>query len=133
MSEEKTGHSTSPEDRNYEVSDASLRPIVVSAGVLAGICVASMFLIKGVLGFFEERKAESAVAASPLAEGRQLPPEPRLQVQPETDLDHLNAKADSLVNRYDWIVREAGVVRIPVERAMELVLKAGLPTRDPAK
>ncbi len=133
MSEEKTGHSTSPKDKNYEVSDAKLRPIVVSAGILAGICLVAMFLIKGVLGFLEEQKAESAVAASPLAEARQLPPEPRLQVKPETDLDHFNAKADSLVNRYDWIVREAGVLRIPVERAMELVLKAGLPTRDQAK
>ena len=133
MSEEKTGHSHSPEDKNYEVSDAKLRPIVISAGVLAGICLGAMFLIKGVLGFLEEQKAESAVAASPLAEARQLPPEPRLQVKPETDLDHFNAKADSLVSRYDWIVREAGVLRIPVERAMELVLKAGLPTRDQAK
>jgi hypothetical protein len=38
-----------------------------------------------------------------------------------------------LLEGYGWVDREAGVVRLPIERAMALVLERGLPTRPAAE
>jgi hypothetical protein len=35
----------------------------------------------------------------------------------------------NLLNSYGWIDRQNGIVRLPVDRAMELLLEPGLPTR----
>ncbi len=35
------------------------------------------------------------------------------------------------LNSYGWVDRKHGVIRIPIERAMDLVAQRGLPTRGP--
>jgi hypothetical protein len=60
-----------------------------------------------------------------------LPPaaEPRLQADPPRDLREHRRREEALLSTAGWVDREAGVVRIPVERAMELVAERGLPHR----
>lgn len=54
---------------------------------------------------------------------------PHLQLTPPEDLQKFRAREESELNSYGWIDRTAGVVRIPIARAMELVLERGLPVR----
>jgi hypothetical protein len=56
-------------------------------------------------------------------------PGPQLQVSAPADLEAFRAREETELHSYGWINRTSGVVRIPIERAMELVLQAGLPTR----
>jgi hypothetical protein len=65
---------------------------------------------------------------SPLADVRQIPPEPRLQVNGVADLQDFRAKEEGVLHSYGWIDRKAGSVRIPIGRAMDLLLQRGLPT-----
>ena len=58
------------------------------------------------------------------------PPSPRLQLAPPADLQTFRAREEAELNSYGWINRTAGVVRIPIDRAMELVLQEGLPVRS---
>jgi hypothetical protein len=60
-----------------------------------------------------------------------LPPAPNLQVTPASDLDQLRAEEDLRLNTFDWVDKEQGVVRIPVQTAMEVVVKQGLPAQLP--
>ena len=53
---------------------------------------------------------------------------PRLQVSPPEDLREFRAREDAELNGYGWINKTARVVRIPIERAMELALQRGFPT-----
>ena len=39
---------------------------------------------------------------------------------------------EKLLNTYGWIDRQNGIVRLPIDRAMELLLERGLPTPEPA-
>ena len=55
---------------------------------------------------------------------------PRLQLKPPEDLNNFRAGEETALNNYGWINQTAGVVRIPIERAMDLVLERGLPTRS---
>lgn len=54
---------------------------------------------------------------------------PVLQVSAPLDLQAFRAGEDAELGSYGWINKTSGVVRIPIERAMELVLQQGLPTR----
>lgn len=55
---------------------------------------------------------------------------PRLQLAPDVDLQAFRAREDAELNSYGWIDRTAGVVRIPIDRAMELIAQRGLPARS---
>ena len=63
-------------------------------------------------------------------EEKQLPPLPRLQVNPEQDLKALREQQTAALDTYGWVVRDRGIVHIPIERAMDLILERGaLPAR----
>jgi hypothetical protein len=71
--------------------------------------------------------------ASPFENARVLPPAPRLQVEPRAELHAYCEQQDKLLNTYGWADEHNGVVRIPVDRAMELTLQQGLPSRSAAE
>jgi mono/diheme cytochrome c family protein len=48
------------------------------------------------------------------------PPEPRLQANPPQELQVMKATQAAQISEYAWVDRQAGVVRIPIERAMAL-------------
>jgi len=54
---------------------------------------------------------------------------PHLQIVPAADLEAFRAKEETELNSYGWINRTAGVVRIPIARAMDLLLERRLPVR----
>lgn len=55
---------------------------------------------------------------------------PVLQVSPRLDLEEFRRREDAELNSYGWINRTAGIVRVPIEQAMNLVLQEGLPVRS---
>ena len=48
-------------------------------------------------------------------------------MQPHLELKDYCALQQQEVNSYGWVNKQSGVVRIPVDRAMDLVLQRGLP------
>ncbi len=61
-------------------------------------------------------------------------PQPRLQTDDgNQEIADLHAKEDLLLQNYSWVDKSQGKVRIPIERAMELVAKQGLPVAQHAE
>jgi hypothetical protein len=54
---------------------------------------------------------------------------PTIQVNPARDLLQVRATERANIEEYGWVDRERGTIRIPVERAMELLLERGLPVQ----
>jgi len=55
-------------------------------------------------------------------------PQPRLQTDDgNQEIADLHAKEDLLLDNYSWVDKSQGKVRIPIEQAMEIVAKQGLP------
>ena len=55
-------------------------------------------------------------------------PTPRLQTDDgNQDVADLHAREDLLLDNYTWIDQSKGTVRIPIERAMEIIAQKGLP------
>ena len=61
------------------------------------------------------------------ADPRFQSPAPVLQVASSEDLVTWQAAEDEALQSYGWMDRKAGVIRIPVERAREIILQRGLP------
>jgi hypothetical protein len=63
-----------------------------------------------------------------LAQMTQQFPTPRLQTDDgNQEIADLHAKEDLLLNNYSWANQSQGKIRIPIERAMELIAQSGLP------
>jgi hypothetical protein len=53
----------------------------------------------------------------------------RLQTEPFGDYETLREQEERVLGDYGWVDEKAGVVRLPIARAMELVVQRGLPVR----
>jgi hypothetical protein len=61
-------------------------------------------------------------------------PTPRVQMDNgDQDIADLHAREDLLLDNYTWIDQAKGTVRIPIDRAMELIAQQGLPVAPPAQ
>ncbi len=115
-------------ERRYETRDVTTRNIVHSAiglAVLMAVGLASSWLV---MKYFV-RVQPLGPPASPFDNTRTLPPSPRLQVSPAENLKEYKAKEESKLKSYGWVDRNAGIARIPIERAMEISLRRGFPVR----
>lgn len=123
----------------YETRDVKVRPLVVFTVGLAVTIIAAYLIILGIFRLFDARETAKDATADPAAVQRAalpveltLPPSPRIQADPAGEYEALRRREDDLLSTYGWVDREAGVVRIPVELAMKLVVDQGLPARQPA-
>jgi hypothetical protein len=61
-------------------------------------------------------------------------PTPRVQTDDgNQDIADMHAREDLLLDNYTWIDQSKGTVRIPIDRAMELIAQRGLPAAPPAQ
>jgi hypothetical protein len=58
-------------------------------------------------------------------------PGPLLQEVPVADFATFRAGEEAELSGYGWVDRDRAVTRIPVERAMQLLLERGLPRTAP--
>jgi len=113
----------------YEKSDADAKSLTKFGLGLAAITIVVLILMFAMLKFLAQRQQASQPAKHPLSEASQMPPEPRLQVTPEIDLEKFREDETHKMNGYGWVMKDAGVVHIPVDSALALVAKRGLPVR----
>jgi hypothetical protein len=115
-------------NRSHETSDANIRNLLIFAAGLSLVVIAGLIVSRVVFHYFVGHQGLGP-PASPFENVRTLPPEPRLQVTAPKDLRQYKAAQDEILNSYGWVDRQAGVVRIPVDRAMDLLLQRGFPVR----
>lgn len=113
--------------------EISYRGLRIFALGMAALVLVAVFLMWA----FSSYLRQGLVAADPpppaLPEARRphTPPGPRLQTEFTSDVERLRQTEEALLNGYAWVDRGAGRVRIPVERAMELVAAGALETPKP--
>lgn len=127
------GGSTAHEETHHEGSDVDVAPVFKFLGYLAGFAVLVHLAVWLMLGFFQRQASGQQEVRYPLAtgQGERLPPEPRLQVEPRADYEAYRQREQQLLDRYSWVDKNAGVVRVPMDRAMQLVVEKGIPSRAP--
>lgn len=122
----------SPHDRGpgYERRDANIGGLLQFAFWMAVVLAVTLAGMKLTFKYFQRTQPLGATTSPMVSETeRTLPPKPRLQAQPHFELAEYCAAQQQSVNSYSWINQQAGIVHIPVDRAMDLILERGLPTR----
>ena len=119
--------------RSHERRDLRVRNIVLFAIALTAILVGTNFLLEGVFSRLQARVDRADRPRSPLREERVLPPEPRLEDNPTAALDALRREEERRLSTYGWIDRSRRIVRIPIDRAIDQLLRHGLPARAPVR
>jgi hypothetical protein len=114
--------------RGHETSDANIRSLIISGVLLCCLVIAGLLVSGGVFHYFVGHQGLGP-PASPFEDVRMLPPEPRLQVFAPKDLKQYKAEQGEILNSYGWVDQKAGVVRIPIDRAMDILVQKGLPVR----
>jgi hypothetical protein len=118
--------SNRPNQAGHETTDAS--PFYI--GLFALGLVLMIALVLPLLGWTFWRLEAAAQRAdpgqSPLADD-QTPPAPRLEEQPGDELANLRRAERRRLSSYGWIDRQQRMVRVPVERAIEILAERGLP------
>lgn len=119
--------------QGYEHSD--IRPRVVLGGaaallvVVATVVVAITTFEASVTGIQPRIGAPDELIQGLQGGPAPTPPAPRLEAQAgQTLAPYLEAERQKL-STYRWVDRQTGVVSIPIERAMDLVVEQGLPVR----
>ena len=117
----------------HETSDAQAAPIIKFLVFLGVVTIVVAGLVVLFYNYLERREAQEKTARYPLAAGRArpLPPTPRLQTYPFDDIKDLRRQQQQPLQGYEWVDRNTGVVRIPIDRAMDLIAERGLPHREP--
>jgi hypothetical protein len=126
---------TDAERRGHEPSDVSTTGVLVAGGLLVAGLAASLIAVSwfqvALTGYpVTVRPPEGGVASLPATSPalRALEPVPGAQYQPVTPPGRPDDERDRL-SSYGWVDREAGIVRIPIDRAMDLLAERGLPAR----
>jgi hypothetical protein len=119
----------------HETDDAKIRAIVYTGAALAVGAAMVFLLVFGIFRYMADHPLSTALP-NPMAEADlpQIPPPPRTEVHPAIELKDLRSQEDQILSTYGWTDQQSGIVRIPIDRAIDLQLQKGFPARkEPPK
>ncbi len=118
---------------SYEHSDASVRGVIwfllilTIAGVLIHVLLAGLYKYFAGPGvsLYEQQPARLVYSKPPVV------PEPRLQPDPVAEDNELRSIQVQRLNSYGWVDQKSGMTHIPIDRAVQLLVQRGIPSRPP--
>lgn len=137
---------------DYERRDITVAGVVYFLIGLGASIVFVYFVANGVFLFLNKHYESQQPPLSPLVtnaqqDTRRIPPQygndyekylkegfpsPQLEVNERTELNGERRREEDTLSTYGWVDQGAGKVRIPIDRAMDLLVQRGLPVRSGA-
>ncbi len=143
-----TDHGKNQNGGGFEREDLGTKPVF---GFLVSLIVTGVVVYYVIWGMFQvmdkyERKHQQT--KSPMVQAQpdtrepntertaekvqQQFPEPRLEGDERTEINDFRYQQDETLSGYGWVDQSSGVVRIPIDRAMQLIAQRGLPVTPQA-
>jgi hypothetical protein len=132
------------EEVDFEREDLGAKPILIFLLALTIACVLVALALKGLYSYLDAYENRHQPVQNPLVQQTTTDtrtvergdikkfPQPRLESDETTEINAFRLQEEQTLNSYGWVDEQAGVVRIPIDRAMALVAQRGLPTRPQA-
>lgn len=92
----------------------------------AGLVLSGALILFGVWKFYDVLRLSTEqrdVRRSGVQAASPLPPPPRLQPDPREELEEYRDAQNEILRSYGWASRQEGRVRVPIERAMRLLVE----------
>jgi hypothetical protein len=124
----------------FEREDLAPKPILLFLLGLIVVCLLVALVLRGMYSYLDAYENHHEPVQNPLvstqADTRNIRPgeivkfpQPRLETDERREINAFREQEEEKLNSYGWVDQGAGVVRIPIDRAMQLVAQRGLPTR----
>jgi hypothetical protein len=111
----------------HEPADVNVWAVGRFGIALVFLCILSLGLLFGLFKYFQSTVGGTLPDIN--VDARRLPPQPQLQRSPIQDLNQMRAAEDQLLNSYGWVDQSKGIVRVPINEAIDMLAKRGLPSR----
>jgi hypothetical protein len=124
----------------YEHQDVGVMGIFYALVGLAVFCLVVHFLVTGLYHALDRFSDSGTAPMSPLianvpSDVRHVPkdypqavfPNPKLEEDEVGQFKSILAGQEETLNSYGWVDEKAGVARIPIDQAMNLIAQRGLP------
>lgn len=135
---------------DYERKDITVSAVAYFLIGLAIFIIVCYFVVGGVYSVLDKHFEAEQTPVSPLVNNapqdtRRIPPQygdnyqkylkegfpaPQLETDERTELNDVRLREENTLNTYDYVDKNAGTVRIPIDRAMDLLAQRGLPVRS---
>ena len=112
----------------HETRDINARAVAWFGLGLVITFLLIFLMARWLLGIFGAQHSVGT-AVSQISGQRMPPPQPRLQTNSTGDMARFREWENGILTNYSWMDRPAGVVRIPIERAMDIIAERGLPAQ----
>lgn len=123
----------------HEHRDVNVLGLLISAGLLTVTVTIAFVVAWWLFDYLSARDWERKPSTFPLAaqERGRLPPEPRLEEIDRLEGQKVDVRPGQLqaaqqrrLETYGWVDEQAGIVRIPIDQAMKVLMEQGrLPAR----
>jgi hypothetical protein len=141
-----TNDTTKPENTaghgSFERQDLHVSGILYFLLALVVVTAICLFGLRGLYAYLDHREKTSQPAVNPLvtnvpADTRHIAPgypqstfpNPKLEEDERGQLNDIRTEEERTLYSYGWVDEKAGTVRIPIDRAMDLIVQRGLPVR----
>ena len=142
MTNETTKHENAAGHGSYEHQDLHVSGILYFLLALVVVTVICLFGLRGLYAYLDHREKSSQPAVNPLVTNvpedtrhiapgypQSVFPSPRLEEDERGQLNDIRMNEERTLYSYGWVDEKAGTVRIPIDRAMDLIVQRGLPVR----
>lgn len=142
------GHASGPDpnDQGFELQDIGSGSVIAFFITLLVVVFLANVVIRGIYKGLDYYSKSHQPAMSPMMEMKTKTapnadlrlvnpseagqfPEPRLETDEATEINDFRRKEEDTLRTYGWVDKDAGTVRIPIDRAMQLIAERGLPVR----
>ncbi len=123
-------HKHNSSHEGYEKTDAKPVPLILFTVGLAILCIISFLSMAIMFKVMENYENAKDVPSGYVRDSRWTAPGVQLEVHPSRLIEELHRLEKEQLTTYAWIDPVAGKVRIPVERAIQLMAGKGFPHRE---
>ncbi len=114
---------------DHERSDAHVRPVAAFLVFMFLSVLAAYGIITVLFEYFTQREISKYGNPVQFSEPGGRSGAPLLQVVPGLDLQEIRADEAEQLDDYGWVDQRQGLVRVPIEQAIDMLLEQGVPAR----
>lgn len=117
----------------YEERDINVRKVFITGVLFFALGFGTLLVVKPLFGVFMQVTNQSTMSTTPMDEvlpPRMGDPQTELNAAAGLQLKDVRERDHEILTTYAWVDEGRGIARVPIERAMQMLLARGLPDRS---
>ncbi len=117
-------------EKGYEDYHLNIGPVLIATAAIVAVALLSFIAMWAMFHGLEQASIYLSDDPPPMVAHQEPHRGPLIQAVPPAELAQVRAETQRTLTEYGWVDRDAGVVYLPIERAIDLTVERGLPVRE---